>query len=148
VDRPVSSPNFNVRCHVIPNRWVTFFVLNTGDKALEWFHSVLCKDMTESQFYGDYIPTVLADFFASDDIDERDARLPVFVPYLQGSRCSLEQLTASFSGLDLETTRDKMLVGLIKGNASYHGQHLREVARLVALRPKVMTSGGAPGFTA
>jgi xylulokinase len=30
VERPVSSRNFNVRCHVIPNRWVSFFVLNTG----------------------------------------------------------------------------------------------------------------------
>ena len=29
VDTPVWSPNFNVRCHVIPGRSVTFFVLNT-----------------------------------------------------------------------------------------------------------------------
>jgi xylulokinase len=143
VDRPVSSPNFNVRCHVIPNRWVTFFVLNTGGKALEWFHSVFCIGMAESEFYGEYIPRVLADFFAADDVDERDADLPVYVPFLQGSRYSLEQLRASFSGLNLETTRDNMLLGLIKGTAEYHGRHLREVAGLVNLRPKVMTSGGA-----
>ena len=36
-DRPIASPNFNVRCHVLPGRWLTFFVLNTGGEALEWF---------------------------------------------------------------------------------------------------------------
>lgn len=35
VDRPVASPHFNVRCHVLPGLWLTFFVLNTGGKALE-----------------------------------------------------------------------------------------------------------------
>jgi len=63
VDQPVSSPNFNVRCHVTPGRWLTFFVLNTGGKALEWFHSVFCADMTENHFYEEYIPSVLASFF-------------------------------------------------------------------------------------
>jgi len=142
VDKPVSSRNFNVRCHVIPNRWVTFFVLNTGGKALEWFHSVFCQDMSEDQFFKDYVPSVLADFFGSENPAPLEAELPEYVPFLQGSRYSLEQLTAGFSGLTLETTREKMLLGLIKGNAVYHGQHLREVAGLVKLGNKVMTTGG------
>ena len=45
VDQPIYSPNFNIRCHVAPGRWVTFFVLNTGGKALEWFHGVFCAGM-------------------------------------------------------------------------------------------------------
>jgi len=142
VDRPVNSRNFNVRCHVIPNRWVTFFVLNTGGLAFEWFHSVFCRDMSLDQFFEDYIPTVLENFLHSDNSDILEADLPEYVPYLQGCRYSLEQLTASFSGLTLETTREKILLGLIKGNALYHREHLREVAGLVKISKIVMTTGG------
>ena len=142
VDRPVSSTNFNIRCHVIPNRWVTFFVLNAGGIALDWFHSVFCREMTKDQFYEGYVPSVLEGFFKSDDPESLEAELPEYVPYLQGSRYSLEQLTASFSGLSLETTREKILLGLIKGIAVYHGENLKEVAGLVKLGRKVMTTGG------
>lgn len=150
VDQPVASPNFNVRCHVLPNRWVTFFVLNTGGKALEWFHSVFCADMSEQAFFEDYVPSVLARFFARADLDQAEQDLPVYVPFLGGSRYSLEQLKASFSGVTLETTRDDLLVSLIRGNAFYHGEHLRELGRLIRLGRKVTTTGGGariPGFT-
>ena len=143
VGKPVSSRNFNVRCHVIPNRWVTFFVLNTGGLALEWFHSVFCRDMTIDQFFDDYIPTVLENFLHSEDPDSLESDLPEYVPFLQGCRYSLEQLTASFSGLTLETTREKILLGLIRGNAVYHREHLKEVAGLVKLGKVMMTTGGA-----
>jgi sugar (pentulose or hexulose) kinase len=142
VDKPVASPNFNVRCHALPGRWVTFFVLNTGGKALEWFKEIFCRDLTDDQFYQDYIPSVIEDFFAKPDIERREAELPVYVPFLAGSRYSLERLKASFSGLTLETTREAMLMSLIRGNATYLGQHLKEVATMVKLGRKVMTSGG------
>ncbi|NWF91625.1 MAG: hypothetical protein HXY46_01805 [Syntrophaceae bacterium] len=142
VDRPVSSRNFNVRCHVIPGRWVTFFVLNTGGMALDWFHSVFCREMSQDQFYNEYVPSVLDSFFGSEDPDRLEADLPNYVPFLQGCRYSLEQLTASFSGLTLETTREKMLLAMIRGNALYHGEHLKEVAGLVKLGRTVMTTGG------
>jgi hypothetical protein len=35
-----------------------------------------------------------------------------------------------------------MLLGLIRGNALYHGEHLKEVGSLVELGRKVMTTGG------
>ncbi len=142
VDRPVSSRNFNVRCHVIPDRWVTFFVLNTGGLALEWFHSVFCREMTTDQFYNDYIPAVLENFLNHHETESLEADLPEYVPYLQGCRYSLEQMTASFSGLTLETTREKILLGLVRGNAIYHRDHLREVAGLVKINKIVMTTGG------
>jgi sugar (pentulose or hexulose) kinase len=141
VDHPVSSPNFNVRCHVLPNRWVTFFVLNTGGKALEWFQSVFCREMTEDHFYNEYIPSVLAEFFSRDDIDREEADLPVYVPFLGGSRYALEQMKASFSDVTLETTREHLLLSLIRGNAVYQGTHLKEVAGMMKLGHKVMTTG-------
>ena len=142
VDRPVGSRNFNVRCHVIPDRWVTFFVLNTGGLALEWFHSVFCRDMTLDQFYNNYIPTVLESFLKNRDPEGLEADLPEYVPFLQGCRYSLEQMTAGFSGLTLETTREKILLGLIRGNAIYHREHLKEVAGLVKVSKIMMTTGG------
>ncbi len=141
-DRPVSSRNFNIRCHVIPNRWVIFFVLNTGGKALEWFRSVFCQEMDEDRFFKEYVPSVLSHFFDKRDPDHREANLPQYLPFLQGSRYSLEQLKASFSGLTLETTREGMLLSLIKGNTAYQGQFLREAAGLVKLGRKVTISGG------
>ena len=142
VDRPLYSPNFNIRCHVIPNRWVTFFVMNTGGAALEWFHSVFCKEMSEEQFFKEYVPSVLDGFLRHRDTDRVDRELPVYVPFLQGSRYSLEGLTAGFSGLTLETGRDELLLGLLKGNALYQKQHLDEVGGMVPLSNKIMTSGG------
>ena len=149
VDRPVRSPNFNVRCHVLPNRWVTFFVLNTGGKALEWYRSVFCRDMTEDQFFTDYLPHVLGAFLDDPEVDALEAQLPVYVPYLQGSRYSLEQLTAGFSGLTLQTTREMILLSIVRGNLTYDGENLKEVAGVVRIRREVMTTGGlarVPGF--
>jgi sugar (pentulose or hexulose) kinase len=141
-DRPVSSPRFNVRCHAIPGRWLTFFILNTGGEALDWFHAVFCRELDADQFYGQYVPSVFEAFFASPDLDAREAELPGYVPYLGGSRYSLERHKASFTDVSLETTRDDLLLGLIRGNLAYLGEHLREVARLVSLGRRVGISGG------
>ena len=150
VDQPVSSPNFNVRCHVIPGHWLTFFVLNTGGKALEWFRSVFCADMSEGSFYREYIPSVLDEFFGNPDCDRMEAELPGYIPYLGGSRYSLEKMKAAFNGVTLETDRKALLLSLIRGNAMYHGQHLREVGTMVKLGRRVITTGGEAkihGFT-
>jgi sugar (pentulose or hexulose) kinase len=142
LDRPLASPNFNIRCHAIPGRWLTLFVLNTGGKALEWFHSVFCEDMSEQHFYDNYIPRVLRGFFNSGQCAEIEAQLPAYVPFLAGSRYSMEQLKASFNGVTLETTRDHMLLSLIRGNALYHAGHLKEVSGMVKLGRKITMSGG------
>jgi sugar (pentulose or hexulose) kinase len=150
VDQPVSSPNFNVRCHVIPGHWLTFFVLNTGGKALEWFRTVFCTDMPESCFYQKYIPAVLEDFFGNSDCDRIEAELPEYIPFLGGSRYSLENMKAAFEGVTLETDRKALLLSLIRGNALYHGHHLHEVGSMVKLGRRVITTGGEAkihGFT-
>ena len=139
-DHPIGSPNFNVRCHAIPGRWLSFFVLNTGGKALEWFYKNFCRDMSEQAFYTEYIPSVLDAFFADPS---REETLPGYVPFLGGSRYSLEPLKAEFSGVTLETTRDDFLLAIIRGNALYHKQHLDEVRGSIKLGKVVMTSGGS-----
>ncbi len=141
-DAPVASPDFNVRCHAIPGRWLTFFVLNTGGAALDWFHASFCRELTHDQFYNEYVPGVLTAFLEDPDADQREAMLPAYEPYLGGSRYSLEPLTAGFTGLTLETTRDDLLLSLIRGNAAYLGAHLKAVARFVSLGRRVGISGG------
>jgi xylulokinase len=141
-DRPIASPNFNVRCHVVPGRWLTFFVLNAGGEALDWFRRVACSELVEDKFYAEYVPSVLNAFFRGPNPDAREAELPAYVPYLGGSRYSLEPLTAALSGLTLETTREDLLLGVIRGNAMYLGEHLRDVAELVRLGHRVGISGG------
>lgn len=142
VDRPVSSPSFNLRCHVIPGLWVTFFVLNTGGKSLEWFRSVFCSEMSTAQFYDEYVPSALEEHFSHEDLALAEASLPDFVPYLQGSRYSLDQLAASLTKVRLETTREMVLLAIIRGNEQYHAAHLREVASLVKIDSHIASSGG------
>jgi xylulokinase len=142
LDEPAGSPNYNIRCHAIPGRWLTFFIMNTGGKALEWFHANLCRDMSEREFYETYVPDALERFFASEDPGRIEAELPDYVPFLGGSRYSMERLKAAFSGVSLETTREDLLLSMIRGNALYQGSHLKEVGARVKLGRKVMTTGG------
>ena len=141
-DRPIASATFNVRCHVIPGRWLTFFVLNAGGEALDWFRRTACNELDADEFYGDYVPGVLDAFLLGPDPDAREADLPEYVPYIGGSRYSLEPLTGRFSGLTLQTTRDDLLLSIVRGNARYLGGHLAEVAEVVHLGHRVGISGG------
>ena len=141
-DRPIASPSFNVRCHVLPGRWLTFFVLNAGGAALAWFRRVACSEMSDDEYYSAYVPGVLEAFFRSSDLDAREAELPEYLPFLAGSRYSLDRRTADLSGLTLETTREDLLLSLVRGNATYLGGHLREVAELVPIGDRVGISGG------
>ncbi len=140
LDRPVGSAQYNIRCHVLPHRWLTFFVLNTGGKALEWFHSVFCRDLSRDEFYQEFIPQTIQDYLAQEDPQEE--AIPEYVPYLQGSRYSLENLKAAFTNLTLETDRQRMLLGLLRGNLRYVTSHLKEVSQFMELRQPIITTGG------
>jgi xylulokinase len=144
LDKPLRSREFNIRCHVLPGLWVTFFVLNTGSIAFDWFHREFCREMSIDDYYQNYIPAVLADFFKQPDLDQMDAELPTYTPFLQGSRYSSERLTAGFNELSMETTREKLLLALVKGNTMYTGNHLKELGKMIRLNKTVhLTGGGA-----
>ena len=140
-NKPIGAKDYNIRCHVLPDRWVTFFVLNTGGKALEWFHSVFCRDMTEEQYYKTFIPQTIEQFIELEPYDKK--AIPSYSPYLQGSRYSLENLTAGFDNITLETTREKMLIGLLRGNFQYLGDHLINISKMLPKPDKIITTGGA-----
>jgi xylulokinase len=140
---PVASPEFNVRAHVLPGRWLTFFVLNTGGVAYDWFHATMCREMDADEFYGQYMPATLEAFLADADIEAREASLPSYEPFLGGSRYSLSPLHAAFSGVDLRTTREDLLLAMVRGNLRYLGQHLEQISGLVPVNRVIGISGGA-----
>ena len=135
LDRPAGSANYNIRSHILPDLWLTLFVLNTGGKSLEWFHSVFCCEMTSDQFYGEYIPKVIE--------TKLDKGCPDYEPFLQGSRYSVLPLKASFAGIDVNTSRDDFLIALLKGNNLYLASHLAEVSSVVKLSGTIKLTGGA-----
>jgi len=65
----------------------------------------------------------LENFFSQPDLERAEALLPEYCPYLGGCRYTLEQMTASFTGVHLETSRDDLLMSVIRGNAAYQGTH-------------------------
>jgi len=130
------SRNYNVRAHVLPGRWLTLHVMNAGGKALEWFKSVFCSEMTDEDFFGDFLPR------AVDAWLDRDSGV-TYVPYLMGSRYSLDPLKAEFHGLTQQTTREELLAAIIRGLCHYQKTHLDEIARHVPLRDAIHITGGA-----
>lgn len=135
LDNAIGSANYNIRSHILPDLWITLFVLNTGGKSLEWFHSVFCKEMSEDEFYNDYIPNVID--------NKTDGEIPSYTPFLQGSRYSVEALKAGFSGIDVNTTRDDFLMAVLKGNNLYLASHLSDIAQVVKPGSKIKLTGGA-----
>ncbi len=135
LDNPIGSAEYNIRSHILPGLWLTLFVLNTGGKSLEWFHSVFCRDMTPDQFYKEYLPGVIE--------KKLDKNCPSYEPYLQGSRYSVQTLKASFNEIDVTTTRDEFLLALLKGNNMYLASHLAKVAPVVKLSRSIKLTGGA-----
>jgi sugar (pentulose or hexulose) kinase len=132
----LGSNNYNVRAHVVPGRWLTLHVLNAGGIALDWFKSVFCSELSADDFYNKFIP---------DSIEEwlnRDSSV-TYIPYLMGSRYSLEPLKAEFLGLTRQTSRQEIIAALIRGLCEYQKSHLKEIVGQLPLKNKIHITGGA-----
>jgi xylulokinase len=139
--RCIPSPDYNVRTHVIPGRWLTLYVMNAGGAALEWFRSLFCSEMTVEEFHQCFIPRAI------DAWLERESGV-TYVPYLMGSRYSQEPLKAAFTGLTAETSREELLAAMVKGLCQYQREHLKEISMQVPLAKEIHVTGGAvsPAF--
>lgn len=134
--RCLPSLNYNIRAHVLPGRWLTLHVMNAGGKALEWFKSVFCSELADEDFFGDFLP------HAIDAWLDRDSGV-TYVPYLMGSRYSLEALKAELHGLTQTTSREEILAAIVRGLCQYQKTHLDEIERHVRLRDIIHVTGGA-----
>jgi xylulokinase len=130
------SLNYNIRAHVLPGRWLTLHVMNAGGKALEWFKSIFCSDLTDDDFYSDFLPKVV------DAWLDRDSGV-TYVPYLMGSRYSLEPLKAELHGLTQTTTREEILAAIVRSLCQYQKHHLDEIEQHIRLRDTIHVTGGA-----
>ncbi|MBM4025002.1 MAG: hypothetical protein FJ280_06280 [Planctomycetes bacterium] len=130
------SPHYNIRAHVLPDRWLTLHVMNAGGKALEWFKGVFCSEMTDREFYEDFLPQAI------DAWLERPSGV-TYTPYLMGSRYSLEPRQAELLGLTQTTSRAEILAALVRGLCRYQSRHLDDVERQVPLQRTIHLTGGA-----
>jgi sugar (pentulose or hexulose) kinase len=130
------STKYNIRAHVIADRWVTLYVMNAEGKAFEWFHSVFCSEMTPQQYYQDFMPK------AVDKWVGRESTV-TYTPFLMGSRYSLQPLKAEFLGLTQETTREELMAAMVRGLADYQREHLKEISLVQPIKPVVHVTGGA-----
>jgi sugar (pentulose or hexulose) kinase len=130
------SRTYNIRTHILPERWFSFFVMNAGGKAFEWFKGVFCSEMTDEAFFEDFMPRAI------DTWLEKDSGI-LYVPYLMGSRYSLEPLKAEYRGLTPETTRAELLAAMVRGLCEYQQKHLKEIPPEMPLKDEIIVSGGA-----
>jgi sugar (pentulose or hexulose) kinase len=130
------SDHYNIRTHVIPARWFSFYVMNAQGKAFEWFKGLFCSEMSRDEFFNDFMPGAI------DQWLERDSGV-IYVPYLMGSRYSLEPLKAGFSGLTQESSREELLAAMVRGLCQYQREHIEEISSEIHLKEEILVSGGA-----
>jgi len=130
------SRNYNIRCHAVPGRWLTLYVMNALGVAYEWFRKIFCSEMSSDAFYGAFMSKAI------DGWLERESGV-TYTPYLMGSRYSLEPLRAEFLGLTQETSREELLAALVRGLCLYQREHLKEIALEIPLKDEIRVTGGA-----
>jgi xylulokinase len=130
------SRNYNIRCHVIPNRWLTLYVMNALGVAYEWFRMLFCSDLSEEAFYTQFIPEAVNEWL------EKETGV-TYVPYLMGSRYSQEPLKAEFLGMTRETSKSELLAAMVKGLCEYQRDHLKDISLQIPLANEIHVTGGA-----
>jgi sugar (pentulose or hexulose) kinase len=134
--RCLPSTHYNIRAHAIPGMWLTLYVMNAGGKALEWFHSLFCPEMSMEKFYGEFLTRAI------DGWLDRGSGV-TYVPFLMGSRYSQQPLKAEFLGITHETSREELLAAMVRGLCEYQREHLKEIGLDVALKDTIHVTGGA-----
>jgi len=128
---PYPSKKYNLRTHVLKDRWV-IFTITVGGIALEWFRTQFCREMDKKTFYNEYLPEVLND---TNSIE-------IFHPHLSGNRFSMVQRKGVFSGLTLSTTRESLIRSVAKGVMQPMVVTLSECRKHVKLASTVFLTGG------
>ena len=128
---PYSSKKYNLRTHVLRDRWV-ISTITIGGIALEWFRAQFCRDMEKNTFYDQYLPEVLQETDSTE----------VFHPHLSGNRFSMIQQKGVFSGLTLKTTREDLIRAVAKGVMKPMEVTLAECQKHIQLRKSVFLTGG------
>ncbi|MBN2592679.1 MAG: hypothetical protein JXA81_04155 [Sedimentisphaerales bacterium] len=136
LDRCLPSTDYNIRAHVLADRWLTLHVMNAGGKALDWFRELFCSELSAEQFYDDFLPSAIESWLQQQSG-------VTYVPYLMGSRYSLEPLKAQLLGLTQQTSREEILAAIVRGLCEYQKAHLDDIGKNVSLQNVIHVTGGA-----
>jgi sugar (pentulose or hexulose) kinase len=110
--------------------------MNAGGKALDWYKSLFCSELNAEEFYNSFLPQAIE--------SRLDCETGVtYIPYLMGSRYSLEPLKAQLLGLTQQTTREEILAAIVKGLCEYQKAHLEEIEKKIPLKNVIHVTGGA-----
>ena len=133
LDEPLISRNHLLRTHAYSNRWLAMRTVGAGGASVEWFRKAFCKEMSQAEFYNDYLADVLS-----------STRQPqvCFHPYLSGDRHRIQQKSASFTRLTLNSTREDLLLALAHGIVSFQIDGLLEWQKSVRLDSRIYHVGG------
>jgi len=136
LDKCLASANYNIRAHVLKDRWLTLHVMNAGGKALDWYKSLFCSELSADEFYNSFLPQAIENWL------DCETGL-TYEPYLMGSRYSLEPLKAKLLGLTQQTTREEILAAIVRGLCEYQKAHLEEIEKKIPLKDVIHVTGGA-----
>ncbi len=136
MDQCLASANYNIRAHVLADRWLTLHVMNAGGKALDWFRELFCSELNTEELYNGFLPKAIENWL------DRESSV-TYVPFLMGSRYSLEPLKAQLSGLTQQTTREEILAAIVRGLCEYQKAHLDDIEKNVPLQNVIHVTGGA-----
>ncbi len=136
LDKCLASSNYNIRAHVLKDRWLTLHVMNAGGKALDWYKNLFCSELSPDEFYNCFLPNAIEQWL------DRETDI-TYIPYLMGSRYSLEPLKAQLLGLTQQTTREEILAAIVKGLCEYQKEHLQEIEKNIPLKNIIHVTGGA-----
>lgn len=132
-DHPVTNPNYYLRNSALPGLW-QIYATTAGGFALDWFWKEFCRELDRDTFYTSYLPRLL-DSFTGNTVSD-------FEPYLTGDRQSLDKKTASWKNLSLSSTRDDMLLSMLKNMQGVLYTALRQASLIQKLNPVIKISGG------
>ena len=140
-DRPRPHENLLTRAVGMGKRWVSVSTLAAAGSAIDWAHQNFFSEMPVGKFHA--MVSKLA-----KDVDVNDEAAGVeFENYLAGSRTSLEQRTASFTGLSLASTREDMLRAILRSLARDSAERLKLLAKVnpIRIHREVLLTGGVQG---
>lgn len=135
-DVPAADPHYYLRCAATPGLW-QIYATTAGGFALEWFREQLARDVSQDEFYGTLVPSAVDRYLDDDTV--------TFRPYLSGDRQSLEPRTGGWDGLTLGTTREQMLVAMMRAMVRVLAEAIRRAGVVTPLEPLISVSGGLGG---
>jgi xylulokinase len=140
-DRPRPHENLLTRAVGVGKRWLSVSTQAAAGSALDWAHQTFFSEMPAAKFY-----TIVSKLAGEIENDDTTATVH-FDNYLAGSRTSLEQPAAAFTGLSLASTRQDLLRAILRSLARESAARMKLLAKVnpIRIRRQVLLTGGVQG---